>query len=204
MLYASLLVAAAALSGLVSAQQNNTSPIGPCCNVDAGTVPPAQKTGWCDAQRNTCPEICGGRGQIAQGGNTCTEQDLSFKCECRNGTKPDMKNYEQSVPGQMCRFWFDRCIEASGQDVDTQFTCITQKQQNCGNLTSAGTTPTSSGASSSTPTPSGSGGGGEQASQTGAAPSGQSSGAASALALAREYGTPALAGGIIALLGFAL
>jgi hypothetical protein len=76
MLYATLLVASAAFSGFVAAQ-NSTSDltlpptIQACCNVDAGQVSDDDKNVWCDASENTCPEICGGQGQIASGGNVC-------------------------------------------------------------------------------------------------------------------------------------
>lgn len=76
MLYTSLLAATAAFSGLVSAQNgtsnlNLPSTIGPCCNVDANGIPTDLKQEWCQASTNTCPEICGGQGQIASGGNEC-------------------------------------------------------------------------------------------------------------------------------------
>lgn len=77
MLYTTLLIASAAFSGLAAAQNsttNNLPPsIGPCCSVAANTVADDIKTTWCAASENTCPEICGGQGQIASGGNTCND-----------------------------------------------------------------------------------------------------------------------------------
>ena len=36
------------------------------------TLPPiATRQTWCRAEQNTCPEICGGIGQLAQDGNLC-------------------------------------------------------------------------------------------------------------------------------------
>jgi hypothetical protein len=74
MLYTSLLAAAAAFSGLVSAQNDTTglpSSIGPCCTVDANTIPQAKKESWCQAETNTCPDVCGGPSQVAGDGLKC-------------------------------------------------------------------------------------------------------------------------------------
>lgn len=68
MLYTSVFVAVAALSGFASAQNSTAIP---CCSVPATEVPTDLKSAWCQAERNTCPEICGGQGNIASGGNTC-------------------------------------------------------------------------------------------------------------------------------------
>jgi hypothetical protein len=78
MLYATLLVASAAFSGFAAAQNSSSGltlppAIQPCCNVDTGGIPESDKQTWCDASENTCPEICGGQGQIASGGNVCDE-----------------------------------------------------------------------------------------------------------------------------------
>ena len=75
MLYTTGLIAVAALTGFASAQ--NTTII-PCCSVPATQVPLDQKTTWCQAERNTCPELCGGLGKIATNGNTCDPVRLSL------------------------------------------------------------------------------------------------------------------------------
>jgi hypothetical protein len=77
MLYSSLIVAASALAGFASAQ-NSSLPetIIPCCSVPANQVPQNQREGWCSAQRNTCVELCGGRGEIANNGNDCQAVSL--------------------------------------------------------------------------------------------------------------------------------
>lgn len=73
MLYTTVLVAVAAFTGFASAQNSTI----PCCTVPVNTVPDDQKTLWCQAERNTCPEICGGLGQIASGGNNCDDVSRS-------------------------------------------------------------------------------------------------------------------------------
>lgn len=76
MLSSTLLLAVAAFSSFAAAQNNsNPSALPPginnCCQVDPDLVPQDQKNEWCQAERNTCPEICGGVNQLATGGQTC-------------------------------------------------------------------------------------------------------------------------------------
>ncbi|KAF1998086.1 hypothetical protein P154DRAFT_524394 [Amniculicola lignicola CBS 123094] len=110
-----------------------------------------------------------------------------------------MSDYQQSVPGQMCRFWFELCINASGTDLGLQEEC---KSVECGNRTT--TAAQSSAAASSSPTASGGGADSSSSATSASATAAQSSGAAAALAIAREYGTPILAGGLAAVFGLAL
>jgi hypothetical protein len=77
MLFTSLFVAAATFSTFASAQNETSNPlppgIQPCCTVDPNVIPDSLKTGWCQAQRNTCPEICGGIPELSRGGQTCDQ-----------------------------------------------------------------------------------------------------------------------------------
>lgn len=77
MLYTTLLVASAAFSGFAAAQNTSVADLPPsvpaCCSVPASQVPSDEKSSWCTASQNTCPQLCGGQGQIASGGNTCDE-----------------------------------------------------------------------------------------------------------------------------------
>jgi hypothetical protein len=69
MRYSSLLVAASALAGFAAAQSNST--VIPCCEVPVSSVPESDRETWCDAQENTCVDLCGGQGKIASNGNNC-------------------------------------------------------------------------------------------------------------------------------------
>jgi hypothetical protein len=78
MLFTSFLVAASALSGFVAAQNNETNKnlppgINDCCTVDANLVPKDKKQQWCQAQRNTCPDLCGGIPELAKDGQDCNQ-----------------------------------------------------------------------------------------------------------------------------------
>lgn len=74
MLYSSVIVAVSALAGFAAAQTNNT--VIPCCSVATNLVPEDKRQSWCDAQENTCVDICGGQGQIASNGNECDAVSL--------------------------------------------------------------------------------------------------------------------------------
>jgi hypothetical protein len=119
-----------------------------------------------------------------------------------------MSVYQQSVPGQMCRFWYDQCIAATNQDLGLQTECVSQRDTKCGNLTTDGTSSSSSSSSSSEsagPTATSSGGSSGTSPSTTAASSAaaQSSGAA-VLNMARDYSSSIFAGGLLAIFGLAL
>ncbi|KAF1845628.1 uncharacterized protein K460DRAFT_377001 [Cucurbitaria berberidis CBS 394.84] len=207
MLYSTLIVAASAFAGFASAQNSTANTAIPCCTVPVTTVPESQRSDWCTANGNTCVDLCGGQGSIASNGNQCESSDLKFTCKCSNGTDitSNLARYQQSVPGLMCRYWFDSCINATGTDASAQFRCIQARDTQCGNQTAKDSG--SSASSSSSPTGSGSGSasrtsGGSSSSPTSSGATTSSSAAAAAnLAF---YGTPALAGGLLALFGLAL
>jgi hypothetical protein len=203
-------VAASAIAGLVSAQNTTFNTPIQCCTVDPNSVDQNDRQSWCQANQNTCVELCGGRGQLASNGNQCDSSTLKFSCKCRNGTdvSSSMSQYQQTVPGQMCLVWYSNCISASGSDATAQFECEQARDSLCGNktvadATEAGNAGSSSGSSSASPSATNS----DSPSSTGASESGSAAsststpGAASNLAF---YGTSALAGGLFALFGMAL
>lgn len=71
MLYSTLVVAASAFAGLASAQNTTFNTPIPCCSVSANLVNATERSLWCEANSNTCVDICGGQGQIASNGNEC-------------------------------------------------------------------------------------------------------------------------------------
>lgn len=121
-----------------------------------------------------------------------------------------MRLYEQTVPGQMCIFWYDACINATigtnGEGDRTQQTaCREARASQCGTLKfdeSDNDTDSSTASASGTATRSSSGSAtGTGASSTATGTAATTSGAAVAnLAL----GTPILAGGLLAVFGLAL
>lgn len=193
MLYSTLIIAASAFAGLVSAQNDTAIP---CCSVPANTVPQNLRSEWCAANQNTCVDLCGGPGQIASNGNDCSATDLKYSCKCSNGTdiSSALSTYQQTVPALMCFYWFGACINATGTDVTAQFRCTNARDTKCGNATTkaqASASPSGSAARTS--------GGSTPSATSGGAT--QSSGAAAPLGF---YATPALAGGLLAVFGLAL
>ncbi|KAF2740455.1 hypothetical protein EJ04DRAFT_424874, partial [Polyplosphaeria fusca] len=107
------------------------SGIEPCCSVDPSNINDTVKATYCAAEQNTCRELC----DISSTGptkNTCDEQDLTYSCVCGDGLQPNMSDYQQTVPAQLCLLWFADCFEASGQDLSEQEAC---RAVQCGNKT---------------------------------------------------------------------
>jgi hypothetical protein len=206
MLYSTLLVAASAIAG-ASAQllsnQTFQTPI-PCCSVSASSVPSDERSSWCEANINTCVNLCGGQAGIANNGNECDDTTLEYTCSCSNGTSfagSTMAPYQQSVPALMCRYWYGECVNATNENLAQQFQCEQARNANCGNLTvnDAGAVSSSAPATSATASRTS---GGASGSATGSSTPAASSGAAAA-ALA-QYGAPIFAGGLLAVFGIAL
>lgn len=109
----------------------------------------------------------------------------------------------------MCRFWYQACTNATfaanGEGNATQqFACDQALKQNCGNLTTSDDAATSTMSSSRPTSTSGSGSGSQGSSETSSSASTPSPTTGAAVRLAREFGAPVLAGGMIALFGIAL
>jgi len=114
-----------------------------------------------------------------------------------------MSDYQQSLPAQQCREWFNQCITSHPNDIFAQEEC---KNVSCGNKTTAELVRSSS-SSSAEATPAATQSQSSGSSPTDSAPeatSASATGAAVALGYAREFGTPVLAAGILAAFGLAL
>src|SRR4051812_920476 len=85
-----------------------------------------------------------------------------------------MSKYQQTVPGLMCRTWYDQCIAASGSSDATQFQCIQARDNLCGNLTTKDATNAGNAGSSASGSASGS-----ASATSGSSPTGSSSSSAS-------------------------
>ncbi|KAF1824300.1 uncharacterized protein K489DRAFT_335577 [Dissoconium aciculare CBS 342.82] len=204
----SILVAVAAFAGFAVAQNldgavfngQNYSISGPIAvppqNLDVG-----YKRKICLAQTQQCPQICGGLATK----NTCDDSTLAWNCSCSNGNQPNISDYEQTVPGQICRTWFINCIAAHPDDADGQSGC---KALQCGTKLVRSSSVTTT-ASSSTNSPTTTGGsntanGAAATTPAGTATTSTRPNAAATLAAAQNYGHIAIAGGMAALLGLAL
>ncbi|KAK5132437.1 hypothetical protein LTR08_009048 [Meristemomyces frigidus] len=209
MFYSTLLIAASALTGLVSAQNYSTSG---ALSIDPNGVDYDTRLSWCRAQTNSCPQICGGQASP----NSCDATALTYVCTCSNGNSPNISNFDQTIPSFVCAQWKTDCVTAHPNDLTGQTACLSVV---CGDRNaSSGETSTSSSASataSMTASMTASSTGGAVASASSAAGSGASaassaassataSSAAIAMNVAQNYGTGILAAGMLGLFGLAL
>lgn len=116
-----------------------------------------------------------------------------------------MSAYQQSLPAQECLVWVQRCVANAPNDRVGQAFCHSFA---CGNQTFSASASTSaaaaSGSGSAATTGSATTTTGSGSATSAAAQSTSSKAAATALAMAKDYGTPALAAGMLALFGLAL
>ncbi|TKA51071.1 hypothetical protein B0A49_12282 [Cryomyces minteri] len=207
MFFSTLLFAATAFSGLVAAQNATVN-----TSIDPNSVSIQLRQSWCRAQTNSCPQICGGQASP----NTCDPNSLQYQCTCSDGSSYNISDYSQTLPSLECEQYKVQCVAAHPNDLNGQTAClaITCGQRNAtsgasasSSASSSSATATSSGAASS----SGSAGSSATSAAAGGASSATSAAAASSTAksaavlnAAMNYGTLALAGGMLALFGFAL
>ncbi|KAK1065081.1 hypothetical protein LTR74_008193 [Friedmanniomyces endolithicus] len=175
MFYSTLLIAATALTGFVSAQNYTTS--GPI-NITASSVPYDTRLAWCRAQQNSCPMLCGGQASP----NSCDSNTLAYTCTCSNGNQPNISNYDQTIPSFVCAQWKIDCVAAHPNDLGGQTGCLSLV---CGSQNA------SSGSTASSSSTSGSGTASSTASSTGGAAAGASSTGASSAAASSTGGAAA-------------
>ncbi|GAT20497.1 hypothetical protein RIB2604_00701810 [Aspergillus luchuensis] len=165
----------------------------------------SERNSWCTAERNSCPEICGGvatSNSCDPVGGTSTLgafSTLDFSCVCSNGSTADVAEYTQTIPFFVCEATYAQCIEDS-PSLDEQEQCQETRDKDCGTLnasassttssttTTAASLTTSTGSSSST----GSGSSGSSASTT-TTSSSSSTTSNAAMRLAQEHATGLLA-----------
>ncbi|KAK5737426.1 hypothetical protein LTR17_006653 [Elasticomyces elasticus] len=221
MFYSTLLIAATAFTGFVSAQNYSTS--GPL-TIDPNGVPYADRLAWCRSQQISCPQLCGG---VAQP-NTCDSNTLNYTCTCTNGNQPNISNYDQTIPSFVCAQWVINCVAAHPNDLVGITACrsVTCGSANASEASSSSSSASGSMTASSTASSTGgavAGGASSASSGAGSATSGaassassaassatssaaaaSSSSAAMALNVAMNYGTGILATVGIAFFGLAL
>ncbi|PYH96978.1 hypothetical protein BO71DRAFT_396544 [Aspergillus ellipticus CBS 707.79] len=130
--------------GLVTAaaaSSNYTFPSG----FNLSAISTSTRSSWCTAERNSCPEICGG---VAIS-NSCDASTLDFSCVCSNGSTADVALYTQTIPFYVCEATYAQCIEAS-PSLDEQEECKAEETKNCGTLNASAVTSGSSTTTSAT------------------------------------------------------
>ncbi|KAF1355276.1 hypothetical protein BDV97DRAFT_418969 [Delphinella strobiligena] len=218
MFYSTLLLAATAITGLVSAQDTdgtwsfatNYSTSGPIA-INPDSVELATRESWCRAETSTCPQICG-----TTSSNTCNPDTLNYTCTCSSGTTPNISSYEQTLPFYICQQWVGDCVLGHPNDLDGQTACqsvicgsgnastaqSSSSASSSASSTSSAAASSSSAAASTTSAAAASSGTGSATASSSAAAT--SKAAAAALSVAKTYGTGALAAGMLAVFGLAL
>src|SRR6266704_3089470 len=87
--------------------------------------------------------------------NTAFQTALTYTCQCSDGTKPNVSDYQQSLPALMCEQWKTDCVANSPNDLTGQTACLSVV---CGNKTTSDLSSSSS-APSATAAPSSTSGG---------------------------------------------
>ncbi|EPS25950.1 hypothetical protein POX_c04325 [Penicillium oxalicum] len=108
-----------------------------------GLVDSSTKSSWCEGQRNTCPQICGG----AASQNTCIDATLQFNCVCVDGSQPNVTAYQTTIPFYVCNAYIGQCLANNAGQLDAQEAC---KEVQCGNKNATDSSSSSSSSSSST------------------------------------------------------
>ncbi|KAF2034064.1 hypothetical protein EK21DRAFT_108478 [Setomelanomma holmii] len=60
---------------------------------------------------------------------------MDWGCTCSSGLKlveENLRQFNDTLPSQMCFTWYDQCISASGSDVSEQSACQQARDANCG------------------------------------------------------------------------
>jgi len=114
---------------------------------------------WCDQQIAVCPNLCQDQGHVGTEYNDCWTEDLHFECVCEGGFRPNLTEYSQTIPFNLCQQSKQACADNCGNNQDCVTLCFSGKE--CGasnprrvNVTSTSTTASSTATSSSTKSPS--------------------------------------------------
>ncbi|EME80167.1 uncharacterized protein MYCFIDRAFT_86794 [Pseudocercospora fijiensis CIRAD86] len=199
MFSSALLLAVTALSAAVSAQNYSTS--GPL-TINPSQVADSLRQTWCRAQTYNCPILCGGTASP----NTCDPNQLTYVCTCSNGNKPNISDYQSTLPFYVCEQWKANCVDSNPNDLDAITGCqsVTCGKQTVKAATASSTSASSSATASSSGTSKPATTATATASSSGAASSATGSSAAVAMHAAQNYGTGIFVTGLLAVFGLAL
>ncbi|EFE44505.1 conserved hypothetical protein [Trichophyton verrucosum HKI 0517] len=205
MLFSSLVVLPVLASTVTALGSNYTVPP----DFNAGAISPEEKANWCEAEANTCNDVCG-----SYLINRCDPvklysllflyfysrvSTLEFSCQCQNGTVPQIDQYKNSLPWFICQATFSQCIKAHPDDADGQQVCK-DNQEKCGKLDATPPGDSSTTSASSEPT----------ASSTGSSPSATTTGPApthtnaAAIMAAKDYSLGIFATVVLGVFGILL
>ncbi|OAG08682.1 uncharacterized protein CC84DRAFT_1085127 [Paraphaeosphaeria sporulosa] len=98
-----------AVAGFSAAQEQYT--------IDPDTVQQSTRSYWCDQQKASCPQIClqqPGVSSMNTVSNECDSDTLVASCVCDNGISPNLTQYTQTLPYNICQQWGTNCVAGCG------------------------------------------------------------------------------------------
>lgn len=98
-----------ALAGFSAAQEQYT--------IDPDTVQKSTRDYWCDQQKASCPQIClqqPGVSTMNTVTNECDPDTLQATCVCDNNASPNLTQYTQTLPYNICQQWGTNCVNNCG------------------------------------------------------------------------------------------
>ncbi|KAF1975286.1 hypothetical protein BU23DRAFT_388817, partial [Bimuria novae-zelandiae CBS 107.79] len=99
-----------ALAGLSAAQEQY--------NIDPNTVQQSTRDYWCQQQESVCPQIClqqPGVSSMNTVSNDCDPDSLVANCVCDNGISPNLTEFTQTLPYNICTQWGTNCVSDCAQ-----------------------------------------------------------------------------------------
>ncbi|KAF9735694.1 hypothetical protein PMIN06_006776 [Paraphaeosphaeria minitans] len=85
--------------------------------IDPDTVQQSTRAYWCEQQEASCPQIClqqPGVSSMNTVSNECNSNTLKATCVCDNGISPNLTEYTQTLPYNICQQWGTNCVAACG------------------------------------------------------------------------------------------
>ncbi|OAA64884.1 hypothetical protein ISF_04294 [Cordyceps fumosorosea ARSEF 2679] len=129
-MFAKSLILALAAAGAATAQvQNYTSSLD--MTIDPNQVPAQDRGQWCNAETNTCSQLCNNDAST----NDCSATTLQYKCLCSsNSSTPGLEYYSQTMPTFICLKLFDQCTSQNVGNANNQKLCKSNIMSHCGTL----------------------------------------------------------------------
>ncbi|OCK77860.1 hypothetical protein K432DRAFT_459414, partial [Lepidopterella palustris CBS 459.81] len=98
------------------------------CALDPNTESLATRQVWCRNEQKTCSELCGSTGDTV----SSMQNALTYSFTCTDGAGPNISDYQQNRPTQICLQWQTNSLVANPNDLQGQEACLAVI---CGNKT---------------------------------------------------------------------
>ena len=95
-------------------------------HIDPDSVPQATRDYWCDQQQSVCPFICLQQPNVTSSDtitNDCDADTLTYSCVCEGNITPNLTEYTQTMPFNICQMWGTQCVKNCNNDNICQDKC---------------------------------------------------------------------------------